>query len=246
MSIKQRGQNIRIGDTVRLKLFVYNGSAPANVASVEQVAIYRLYATEKTEDNPYGKLLVETITGNHIIQADDGQYYVEIELTNPKYTIDKYTDEWSLKFNNELPTGVSEQMFSIYPNAWFADARPVVYDFDITFSPNKIVQGSKKFIEIEVVPNVPNNSEKLRYYKNMIAAGELYISIKQVCVPCMPAEEDLQLIVDKEVISERDFCTGYYFLDTTEMDCGIYHVWFHLELGNSVYVTEKQPLQVFN
>lgn len=246
MSAKQRGQNVRVGDTVRLKLFVYNGSAPSNVDSVEKVEIYRLYATDVTTENPYGKLLVETIDAEDVEQGEDGEYYVDVELSSPLYTVDRYSDEWYLVFDPTLPTAISEQLFNIYPNAWFTDSRPVVHDFDFAFSPDKIVTGSKRYIEIEIMPNVPRNSDKLKYYQNLVSAGDLYISIEQTCGECVPAEEDLRLVADEELVTEREFCRGYYYLNTTDLDCGIYHVWFRLDLGDNTYISDKQPLQIYH
>lgn len=244
MTVKQRGQSLRINDTVRLKLFVYNGSEPADVDSIEKVDIYRLNATEATADNPTGRLLVESITS--ITQDAEGQYSIDVGLTSPKYTIDQYSDEWSIVFNDDLATATSEQFFTIRPNAWFVDSRPIVHDFEFNFAPNKIVKGSKRYITIEVTPNVPRNTEKLGYYKNLVSAGTLYVSIEQACGECLPAEEDLRLVVDREEVTERDLCLGYYFLDTTEMDCGVYYIWFELELGSNTYISDKQPLQIFN
>ena len=243
---KQRGQSIRLNDTVTLKLFVFNGSAPANVQSVEKVEIYRLYATEVTDENPFGKLLVETISGSDVMNEEEGVYSVDLLLDSPQYTIDRYADEWTLVLDSGLPTGVSEQLFEIRPNAWFTDSRPIVHDFSFEFVPNKIVSGSKRYIEIDVIPNVPHNSEKLNYYKNLVSAGDLYISIEKACMPCLPDEEDLRLEVDRELVTEREFCMGHYFLDTSEMDCGIYQVWFELDLGPNVYISDKQPLQIFH
>jgi hypothetical protein len=246
MATKQRGQSLRIGDTAQLKMFVFNGSLPTNVQSVEKVEIYRLYATEVTDTNPFGKLLVETIPQPSIVNNAEGEYYIDVLLESPKYTIDRYSDEWYLVFDTTLPAAISEQIFEIQPNAWFTDSRPIIHDFGFEFTPNKVVSGSKRYLEIEVTPNVPRNSEKLNYYKNLVSAGELYISIEAACVPCLPEEEDLRLVVDRELVTERDYCHGHYFLDTTELDCGIYYVWFELNLGPNVFISDKQPLQIFN
>lgn len=244
--IKTRGQNVRVNDTIRLKLFVYNGSEPSNVESVDKVDIYRLYAVPSTTDNPYGKLLVETIDGSNVTIDTEGEYYVDLTLTSPTYTIDRYSDEWSLRFNADLPVGVSEQLFRVYSDAWFTDSRPVIHDFNFSFTPNKFISGSKKYIEIEVTPKVPHNSDKLKYYQNLVSAGVLYISMEQSCGECVPEEEDLRLVLDKEIITERDFCRGYYQIDTTDLDCGIYHIWFQLDLGTNIYISDKQPFQIFN
>jgi len=244
MAVKQRGQSIRINDTLQLKLFLYNGSVPTDASEIEKVDIYRLFATEQTNENPNGKLLVETVCD--ISHDGDGAYSINTELTSPNYTIGRYSDEWTVTYDETLPSGISEQYFSIQPDAWFADSRPIVYDFEFELLPNKVVSGSKRYLTIDISPSVPKNTDKFNYYRNLVSSSDLYITIEQNCGQCMPEEEDLRKVVDRELVTERDLCLGYYFLDTTDMDCGIYHVWFDLELGPNIYVSEKQPLQVFH
>lgn len=245
--MKERYQNLRVGDVVKLRTYVFN-SFPANASEVQQVEIYRLFATDTATDNPYGKVLVETIDAADITRDDDGQYSIELTLSGPTYTIDRYSDEWTFVFEDTMPAGVFAGSFTVYPNAWFVDTHPIVHDFEFNFSPNKIVKGSKRYIQIEISPSVPRGSEKQKYYENLISAGELYVSIEQKCGNCVPEEEDLRLIVDRELVETRDHCVGYFFLDTGEtsdFDCGVYHIWFELNLGPNVFISDKQPFQVF-
>ena len=39
---------------------------------------------------------------------------------------------------------------------------------------------------------------------------------------------------------------GYYLLDTTEMEIGIYDVWYELDLGGNTYISDRQSLQIFD
>ena len=75
--------------------------------------------------------------------------------------------------------------------------------------------------------------------------SDLKISIEQACGNCLSDEQDLRLIVDKELVQSREKRYGYYKLDTTEMDCGIYNVWFQLEFGGNVYISDKMQLQIY-
>ena len=243
--MKERHQNLRGGDTVTLRTYVFN-SSPADVNEIQKVEIYRMFAVATTTENPYGKLLVETIPGEDVTRDDDGKYSVELPLTTPKYTIDRYSDEWTFVFEDGNPPRVFSATFTVYPSDWFVDTHPIVHDFEFSFSPNRLVKGSKRYIQIEVTPSVPRGTDKQRYYENLISAGELYISIQQECGNCLPAEEDLRLIVDRVEVTNMDHCVGYYFMDTTELECGIYHIWFELDLGPNVYISDKQPFQVFH
>jgi hypothetical protein len=61
----------------------------------------------------------------------------------------------------------------------------------------------------------------------------------------MPQEQDLRLVIDSDDVTLREACRAYYMLDTTEMSCGIYNVWFEMEFGESLYISDKQQLQIF-
>jgi hypothetical protein len=249
MALKQRGQNPVEGDTVRLGFCVFNGGDFADPASVSQIAIYKLYATDQTDDNPLGRVLVTTIAASNITRDDVGRYHTDVLLTYPLYTQGRYQDEWTLTLDPDGEPAVSDMDFTIYPNAWFVDAMPIVYDFSFQFKPNRVVMGSKKYIEIMVSPNVPRGTDKQRYYENMIVGGDLYVSIEQKCGDCMPEEQDLRLVVDRQLVTERDGCHGYFFLDTSEdgpgFACGLYDCWFEVNLGPNVFISEKEPLQLY-
>jgi hypothetical protein len=67
------------------------------------------------------------------------------------------------------------------------------------------------------------------------------------CIECMPQEEDLRLVVDAAEVDLRDNRKGYYQLDTDTLDlvCGIYNVWFEMEIGGNKYISDKQQLEIF-
>jgi len=243
--MKERNQNLNLGDTVRLRFFVWN-DVLADPHEITQVDIYKLFDVETTEENPLGRRLLQTVEAADIVKEDVGKYYIDLVLDSPLYTQGRLQDEWNVVFEDNGPTSYSPMDFMIGPDAWFTDSRPLVHDFNFAFRPNRIVQGSVKYLEITMTPDVPRGTDKERYYKHLVSGGTLYVSIEQKCGECLPQEEDLRIVVEDEEVTERDGCVSYYKLDTTDLDCGIYNVWFKLEIGENIYVSDKQPLQIFH
>ena len=97
---------------------------------------------------------------------------------------------------------------------------------------------------IRIVPNVSKGADITPYYENLFAVSDITISMSLSCGECVPVEEDLRLVVDKEAVDHREKNYAYYYLDTTELDEGIYDVWFEINFGENVYVTEKNALQI--
>jgi len=249
MATKERNQNPVVGDTVRLKFFAFNGSEFADPYDVQKVEIYKLYATTATDENPLGRILVQTVESDDIQKDAVGKYHIDLSLAANLFTQGTFQDEWNVVFEEGSPVCQSPMVFRILPTVWFTDSMPIVHDFSFEFRPNRVVIGSKKYLQVSVRPEVPKGTDKQRYYENMAVAGELYVSIEQKCGDCLPDEADLRLIVDREQITERDGCTGYYLLDTTEdsdFDCGLYNVWFEARLGPNIFISEKEPLQIFH
>jgi hypothetical protein len=98
---------------------------------------------------------------------------------------------------------------------------------------------------IEISPNVPTAGELRQYYENLAIVSDLKISIEQRCGDCLPSEQDLRLISDKVLVDYREKRFGFYQLDTEEMDCGIYDVWFQLEFGGNRYISDRYNFQVY-
>lgn len=242
---KQRYQNPNIGDTVRLLLTTYNSNNRVDLDSVSEVNIYTLDPTEVTDANPDGRRLVQTFTGASIVKVSGtlGEYYVDAELTSNLYTIGDYIDSWVCVYRGQET--IQENGWRIYPDLFIATPIPIVYDFQFRFRPNRIRKGSKRYLIVEVEPNVPNISDLKRYYLNLAVSAPLKIYIEMACVDCMPQESDLRMVVDGDPITYRENCRAYYMLDTSEMDCGEFYVSFEMECGESLYVTEKQILQIF-
>jgi hypothetical protein len=244
MADKERYQNPVIGDDLTLRLFTYNSNNRADVSSLDSVSIYFLDPQERTPENPDGRRLVQTIAGSDVVQESTGQYTVEINLEDAVYTIGDYLDIWSLVLRENQAPSTIENSFHVYPDLWFATATPIVYDFRFSISPNRLRIGSKRWLVVDILPNVPRATDLIRYYENLAIVSPLKISICNKCNECATAS-DLDLIVDEADVELRDKAKGYYFFDTTDLDLGIYDVWFTMQLGESLYVSEKQQVEIF-
>jgi hypothetical protein len=239
MSTKERYQNPTCGDTVNLRLFVYNANNLSNVESVVQVQIFQVNDKERR--------LIETIDGSQVELLDTGSYMLPLTLTAPQYTIGNYHDVWTLQFVQDTTCGQGavENHFQVYPNLWFTTPIPPVYDFNFTFRPNKVVKGSKRYLIINIIPNVPRGADIIPYYENLAIVSDLRVSISLNCGECVPKEKDLRLVVDRQLVDYREKGTAYFFLDTEDLDPGIYDVWFELCYGENVFVSEKNQLQIY-
>ena len=249
MANKERGQNPVVGDDLALRMFIYNSNHRQDVDDIEKVEIFYLDKTLITEENPDGRRLVETVLSSSIGKVEDGfdgQYLTTVNLESPQYVIGRYVDVWHLVFREDESIAKVENTFEILPDLWYTSPRPIFYDFSFAFYPNRIRKGERKYINIDVNPNVPNAADLENYYRSLAAASPLCISIEQVCGDCVPEEEDLRLIVDKATVDLRNGCQGHYLLDTEslEMNSGIYNVWFQMDFGENRYISEKQQLQI--
>ena len=239
---KERYQNPTPGDQVNLRLFTYNSNNKSNVDSIDKVEIYAEDATTLT-----GYRLVETILGTSVTTSSTGEYLLALTTSEPLYTIGNYRDVWHVFFEDteEDPSEVVNY-FSLFSDLWFTTPIPPIYDFSFNFRPNRIRKRSKKYLLIEIVPNVPRGAEILPYYQNLAIVSDLRVSIELACGECVPAEQDLRLVVDRSLVDYREKGFGYYFLDTTDYDEGIYNIWFELTFGENVFISEKNSFQVFN
>lgn len=240
---KERYQNPVVGDTLTLRLFFYNSNNFANVDNIVKIEIFKI----DDVNNPSTRTLVQTIDPVDILQTDTGQYYTEILVEENRYTIGNYVDVWTVNFNNVYDE-VSEvtNPFTVYPNLWYTTPIPVVYDFNFAFRPSRLRKGSKRYIIIEVSPNVPKGTDLQRYYENLAIVGQMKVSMEQRSGSCLPKEQDLRMILDGEPVTYREKRFGYYMIDTTDMEVGIYDIWFELDLGDNVYISERNQLQIFD
>jgi hypothetical protein len=245
MAMKQRYQNPVVGDTVKLRLFFYNSNNFADVNSISKIDIYKV-ADGASVNDVAARTFVQTVSSNQVVKESTGRYYIDVVLQDPSYTIGRYVDVWSVEFeNNNDTTSTITNFFQIYPDLWYTTPIPVVYDFNFQFRPARLRQGSKRYLIIEVVPNVPKGTDLQRYYENLAIVGDLKLSIEQRTGACLPQEADLRLIVDKVAVDYREKQFGYYLLDTTDYEIGIYDVWFELDLGENIYISERNQLQIF-
>lgn len=249
MADKERNQNPVAGDTLNLRLFTYNANQRQSVQGVDSVAIYVLDSTCVAEDNPEGMRLVLEVDGAEVDEVSDqfgGHYKVSFELESEAFTVGRYLDVWNIRFS-ENQAGTVTNQFVVLRELWYASEMPIVYDFSYGFRPNRVRKGEKRWLTVEIIPNVPKASDLERYYSNLALASPMKISVEKVCGECVPKEKDLRVVVDGASVDFRRDSEGYYFLDTEElgMDCGIYNVWFELEFGESKYLSDNLQLQVY-
>jgi hypothetical protein len=246
-AVKERYQNPTCGDTLNLRLFTYNSNNRSDVQSIQKVDIIFLDPTLKSDSNPQGARVVQTIDGSNIVQEATGQYLLQLTATSPLYTIGDYIDVWSVVFDNgDCSTAQIQNHFRLYPQLWFTTPIPPIYDFGFAFRPNRVRKGTKRYLLVQVTPNVPRGTDLQPYYENLAIVSDLRVSIELACGECVPTEQDLRLLVDRAPVDYREKLYGYYFLDTTDYDPGIYNVWFELAFGENVFVSEKNQLEIFD
>lgn len=243
---KERYQNPTPDDDINLRLFTYNSANLRDVISIDQVDIYFLDPQLVSAENPDGRRLVESVDGSAVTVEDTGTHLVTITAETPKYTIGRYLDIWTINLEVDEPSQTIENCFEIYPDLWYTAPTPIVFDFDFHFQPNRFRQGSKQYIIIEIIPNVPRASDMERYYQNLAISSDLKISIEQDCGECLPAERDLRTVVEEASVDYREKRYGYYQFDTEDLSCGIYNVTFKLEFGGNIYISDRMPLQVYD
>jgi len=249
VSVKERNQNPVVGDELNLRLFTYNSNQRQGVQEVEKVEVYKLDKTCATEDNPDGRVLVAEFSPTEVEEIADpfgGHYRVQLLLQSELFTIGHYLDVWSVRFS-ENQSGTVTNEFSVLSDLWYASDMPVVYDFSYGFRPNRVRKGEKRWLTVEVIPNVPRASDLERYYTNLAMASPIKISIEKACGNCVPKEKDLRMVVEGADVEYRRDSEGYFFLDTVEldMDCGIYNVWFELNFGENTFISDNLQLQVY-
>lgn len=244
--MRERFQNPVLGDTINLRLFVYNANNARNVEKVEKIEIYKLDDLEKTTLNPDGDRLIQTIADSEISLENTGEYLSSVLLSEPLYTIGKYKDVWFIKFEEDSESSTQiANYFQIKRDMWITDVAPIVHDFQFRFKPNSIPKGSKKWVTIEAIPSVPRGTDLERYYRNLINLGVVNVTIRQKCGECLPAENDLRIVVENTPATFNDGHFAYYFIDTTDMDCGIYDVQFSISMGENCFMSEFQQLMIF-
>ena len=246
MATKDRFQNPVIGDTVRLMLLVMNSNNTAALSAVDRVEIYYLDPQAHTSSNPDGRTLIQTVPGTSITNPDQGSYELD-EFVDPFVFLQtgNYIDLWYVQYAPGDAIATIPQYFTIYPDLWATTPTPIVYDFSFAFSPHKLRMGENKQIEIEIMPNVPRASDLEKYYQNLAISADLLVSIAKNCGDCLPCEKDLRLIVDKDTTDYRERNRAFYRIDTNQFDPGIYDIWFTLNFGTNIYMSENFQFMIW-
>ena len=246
MAVKERFQNPVIGDTVNLRMITYNSNDFADVEEIIKIEIFFCDPENVSKDNPEGRRLVKEFLGSEVVIDDTGQHLLAVDIEDPCFTLGRYVDVWTINPRDTLPEQKVELFFRIYPDLWYATPTPVVYDFNFHFQPNKFRKGSKQWLIAEIIPNVPTSSDLQSYYENLAIVSDLKITIQaRDCDGCDP-EEDLRTVVDNELMQFREKRHGFFKLDTEDLDCGIYDVWFQLDFGGNRYISDRMQLQIYD
>jgi hypothetical protein len=246
-NIKERYQNPSVGDVIKLRLLTYNGNSLSNLNKIEKVDIFFLDENSVTSENPEGLVLKDSFDESSITQEDTGTYLLNLGTEDLKYSIGKYYDVWTVGVDPDQPPHAIKNKFEIYPNLWYSTPIPVVYDFNFRFQPNKMRKGSKQFIVIEILPNVPTAGDLRQYYENLAIVSDIRISMEQTeCHGCVPLEQDLRLIIDNELVDYREKRYGYYKINTEDLECGIYDIWFKMDFGGNTYISDRYKFQIYD
>jgi hypothetical protein len=246
MAVKERFQNPVIDDTVNLRMITYNSNNLADVEDIISIEIFFCDPDNVSKDNPDGRRLVQEFTSADVTIEDTGQHLLPVDITDPCYTLGRYVDVWTVSARSTLPEQKIEQFFRVYPDLWYATPTPVVYDFNFHFQPNKFRKGSIQWLIAEIIPNVPTSSDLCSYYENLAIVSDVRITIQaRDCNGCHQ-EEDLRTVVDNELMQFREKRSAFHKLDTEDLDCGIYDVWFQMDFGGNRYISDRMQLQIFD
>lgn len=241
---KERFQNPTVNDTLNLRLFAFNSNAPRDFSSIQKVELYYLDSTARSDDNPDGRTLVETISSDAVVKTNTGEYKIAVTLEEDKFVIGSYLDVWYVVMEDSRSTTIENQ-WRVMPRLWFTTPSPLAYDFNFDFRPNRIRKGSKRYLIINVTPNVPTAPDLEKYYAALVVTAPIRIYIEMACVACMPQEEDLRLVVDGDEVAYRERNDAFYQINTDDYDEGIYNVWFEMLLGDNIYISDKYQLQIY-
>jgi hypothetical protein len=241
---KDRNMNPVVGDDLTLKLYVYNSNSFADVQEIRKVEIWTVDKTVKSESNPDGLRVVEEIEGAAVANESTGVYSVTVSLEDSKYTIGKYADVWYTTMRQNGRETRREQYFQVFPDLWYTSPMPIVYDFSFNFQPNSMALGNKKPIMIQIEPNVPKASDLAKYYENLVIGANVLVSMRKHCGPCLPQEEDLRLVLDEVPVEYKDKNKAFLTIDTEELGCGTFDVWFKMEFGGFIYISDPMAFQV--
>jgi hypothetical protein len=244
---KERYQNPSCGDEITLRLFTYQSNNRSNVQSITEIKIYVIDDTLRTSENPEGLRLIETIDGSNVVEEETGQYSITFTANTDLYIIGNYYDAWTVVFaTDDCASSDIYNKFKLYSHLWFTSPVPLIYDFNFNFRPNRLRKGSKRYVMVQITPNVPRGADITPYYENLAIVSDLKVSMSLSCGECVPAEEDLRLVVDRHLVEYREKGYGYWYFDTSLYEEGIYDVWFELALGENIYLSEKNALQIFS
>lgn len=244
MATKERYENPVPNDTVNLRYLQFNGNQSASVNLIDRVEIFFLDPFNRSVADPDGRRLVQIVTA--VVENATGEYVASVAMPHPQYVIGKYIDKWYVQQEEGEPVSTTEFSFEVYADKWYAAPEPYVFNFGFAFRPNKFRQGEQRWIVVELTPNVAHASDLERYYADLAVTPSLFVTVSLRCGDCVPVEQDLRTVIERQPVQLRNKKYGQYFFDTTELDCGIYDIWFDLEFGGNKYISPRNQLQIFD
>lgn len=256
--IRERYQRPVLGDTVKLKILVYSSNQKANAHQVLGVTIFYLDIDQRSEGNPDGRIEVAAVLPANISNDAPGEYSVDLELNQVDFRIGDYVDRWEFLFEDaDNYPGIIENDFTVYRDLWYTSPKPLIYELGFNLSPNKIVQGTRKYLRVDLDVYAPDASTREAYYYSLATMADVHISIVQDegegYDPQVPGNNT---IVNWSPVQFREDNSGYYLLDTSvdprpqmngaAMPNGIYLVQFRAGLGETLHLSPRFHLQIYS
>ena len=262
---KERDQNPVENDIIRLRLYTFNSNLPVDIYQFNTVETYLLDKNSITEENRDGRILIESLNVQWIVHEGTGSYFIDIpheplsttgDPVPLVYSIGNYIDVWSFTPDPSRDAQTIENHFKIWPSLWYSSPTPIIYDWTFFFRPNRIRKGSRQNILVEAHSNAPRATEMEAYYVNLASAmanlnsnngnDTFTVTMEQKCGYCLPAERDLRIVLEDAPIMYRgNDGYGYFFLDTTDMEPGVYSLTFTLNMGGNTFVSPEENFQIY-
>lgn len=256
--IRERRENPVIGDTINLRVFTYSSNSRADIYQMDSVNIYYLDKEQATEANPEGRVHITSIPANQIFHPSQGEYQVVLKTNPVDYRVGTYIDRWEGLFEiDDSRPGVIENYFNIYRDLWYTSPIPLVYEIGFVYSPTKILSGSKKYIrtDIEIYTRDKSIVEQYYYYLRGLQSIQFRLTLDEG-PDYDPVVSENNIIQDWAPMSFAEDRTAYFLLDTSidprpsrsgrPLPLGIYLIQFKAALGETVHLSPKFRLQIYN
>ncbi len=256
--IRERYQNPIVGDTVRLKSFIYNSNVKDNVSSISSIDVFFLDPDRISPSNPDGRILMASFSSAQVSNPSIGEYYVDLVTNGSDFRVGSYIDRWNIVFEStDQNPGVIENKFNLYRDLWYVSPEPIIYELGFDYEPHKIFRLSKKYIRVDIEVYAPDEDIKANYYYYLLTLSQIYVRIVQDEGDGYdPVDTSKNVLYDWSLVHYRETTRGYYLLDTTvdprpwrlnqPWGLGIYLVQFKANLGETIQLSPQFRLQIYD